>query len=59
MNGPPGALVQRRVVLVEGVTEHAHVKEEPRAWAPRARLKSVRFRIVQVRNKVFVTSFCF
>lgn len=55
MNGPPGALVQRRVVLVEGVTEHAHVKEEPRAWAPRARLKSVRFRIVQVRDKVFVS----
>ena len=31
MNGQRGALVQRLVVLVEGVTEHAHVKEEPRA----------------------------
>lgn len=51
VNGQRGALVQRLAVLVEGVTEHARVKEEQRAWAPRARLKSVRCRIVQVRDK--------
>lgn len=51
MSGQLGALVQRPAVLVEGVTERARVKEEPRAWAPRERLKSVKYRIVQVRDK--------
>lgn len=46
--GPLGALVPRAVVAEEGVIELARAKEEPRAWAPRARLKSVKYRIAQV-----------
>lgn len=50
MIGRLGALVPRAVAEVEGVTELARAKEEPRAWALRARLKSVKCRIVQVRD---------
>jgi len=49
-SGLRGAHAQRPVVLVEGVTEHAHVKVELRAWDPRARLKYAKCRIVQVRK---------
>lgn len=50
-SGLRGAHAQRPVVLVEGVTERARVKVELRAWDPRARLKSAKCRIVQVRTK--------
>lgn len=50
-SGLRGAHAQRPVVLVEGVTEHARVKEELRAWDPRGRLKSAKCRLVQVRTK--------
>ena len=50
-SGLRGAHVQRPVVQVEGVTEHARVKEVLRAWDPRERLKSAKYRTVQVRTK--------
>lgn len=43
------------MVQVEGVTEHARVKEVLRAWDPRARLKSAKYRIAQVRTKKRLT----
>lgn len=52
VSGQRGVRAQRPVVLVEGVTEHARVREEPRAWAPRGKLKSVKCRTVQVRERV-------
>lgn len=54
-SGLLGAHVQRPVVQVEGVTEHARVKEVLRAWDPRARLKSAKYRIAQVRTKKLLT----
>ena len=51
MIGQLGALVPRPVAAVEGVTELARAKEEPLVWAPRKRLKSVKYRIAQVRDR--------
>lgn len=48
VTGQLGVLVPRAVVAEEGVTELALAKEEPRAWAPRERLKSVKYRIAQL-----------
>ena len=50
MTGQLGVLVPKAVVAEEGVTELALAKEEPRAWAPRERLKCVKYRIAQVRD---------
>ena len=54
-SGLRGAHVQRPVVQVEGVTEHARVKEVLRAWDPRARSKSAKYKIAQVRTKKRLT----
>ena len=51
VTGQLGALVPRPVAAEEGVTELAHAKEEPHVWAPRKRLKSVKYRIAQVRDR--------
>ena len=51
VTGQRGALVPRPVAAEEGVTELAHAKEEPHVWDPRKRLKSVKYRIAQVRDR--------